>query len=97
MFFRFFAWRRTPAGIWSEWFAWLFIATGTTSISYIIGFHWAVTVVLGLFAAALSALIFLMLWFRNDLGDLPADITEPSTQSELKVGVPAVVQEHRAA
>lgn len=88
MISRLIAWRRSPAGIWTEWFAGLTAALGLTVASYAFGWHWAITGTLGLLTAVVGTLLGLLWSIRNDLGDRVNETAqaEKETNSELASG-----------
>lgn len=92
MISRFLVWRRTPKGIWFDWFATLFVSITLAASSFILGWHWTITAGLSAWAALTGAVITLMLSVRNDLGDrLPEAASEPEKENDA----PAVVPERR--
>ena len=90
---RFRAWRRTPAGIWAEWFSALSLIIALTATSYALGWHWAITGGLALWAAGTGAAIALMLSIRNDLGDTLSQEPEPVVET----GALAMMRKRRKA
>ncbi|MGN7869583.1 hypothetical protein [Paracoccus sp. 22332] len=69
MFRRVLSWRKTAAGVWSEWIICAALLIAAAAISAALGWHWIITGLLALIAVIVCALIALMWSIRNDLGE----------------------------